>query len=745
MPPIKRRQFLQFTGSALATLGLSQLETQRQGFRYAKVLAQSTPRKLALLVGINAYLDSPLDGCITDVELQRELLVHRFGFNPKDILLVTDETEIKPTRQGILQAFEEHLIKQAKPGDVVVYHFSGHGSQVFDPESGFEDQLNSTFVPIDRSESSAGDKATVSDITGATLFLLMSAIKTENFTAVLDSCHSGGGKRGNFRVRAIRGGSEFSASPGEIDYQQQWLSRLNLSPKEFVKRRAGVAKGIVIASAKRDQLALDADFDSPSAGSFSAGAFTYYMTKYLWQQTGSTRVVSAINQIAIRTTRDLAQDPELECTPRCQPDNNDTDKRPFYFLASQAPPAEAVITGVTGSQFTCWLGGIDSSNPLGKDSIFSIVEGNGKELAKVRLNSRQGLTGKGTLIEGNSGALREGALLQEQVRGLPSNLTLRIGLDPTLQPDTAQAEQALKSLPRIEALPLGKEQVDYILGRLSEAERQKLQKLASKPLVTDSFGLFTPTKERIVEGSFGTATETVEAAVMRLQSKLKLLLAGRALQSIVNTDASKLAVTAKIDPVGGRGGETFAAATTRRGRGGSRGGDAIVPTAIAANVGQVKPGTKIQILVENQEPRDLYISVLAIGSDGEMTVLFPSDFTAATDASLVGAGQKLEVPKLGRDKFDFNVKGPAGTVEILILASVASLREALKGLQRISSRTGQQRGEPLAVDDPSEVMTGLLGDLTGSTRAAVETTRTNGTNMVGTTTLAALSIAFEVV
>ena len=47
---ISRRHFLQFAASTLATLGLSQFDIQRQGLRYARVLAQSTPRKLALLV-----------------------------------------------------------------------------------------------------------------------------------------------------------------------------------------------------------------------------------------------------------------------------------------------------------------------------------------------------------------------------------------------------------------------------------------------------------------------------------------------------------------------------------------------------------------------------------------------------------------------------------------------------------------------------------------------------------------------
>jgi Caspase domain len=89
MDRIKRRQFLQFAGSALAAIGLSHLDIQQQGLRYARVLAQSTPRKRALLIGINDYPDNlrftPLKGCITDVELQKELLVRRFRFSSNDI------------------------------------------------------------------------------------------------------------------------------------------------------------------------------------------------------------------------------------------------------------------------------------------------------------------------------------------------------------------------------------------------------------------------------------------------------------------------------------------------------------------------------------------------------------------------------------------------------------------------------------------------------------------------------------
>ncbi len=113
--PISRRHCLQFIATALATLSIHPRRFQQQAQRYGQILAQSTPRKLALLVGINSYTSQPLEGCLNDIELQRQLLIHHFGFNPKNIYTVLDN---KATRKGILTAFEEYLIKQAKPGDL---------------------------------------------------------------------------------------------------------------------------------------------------------------------------------------------------------------------------------------------------------------------------------------------------------------------------------------------------------------------------------------------------------------------------------------------------------------------------------------------------------------------------------------------------------------------------------------------------------------------------------------------------
>ncbi|EAW38601.1 caspase family protein [Lyngbya sp. PCC 8106] len=391
-----RRRFIEFAGSTLATLGLNSFNLLPKFDRYGKVLAQNTPRKLALLVGINQYQKDPLNGCVNDVIMQEMLLIHRFGFNPKDILILTDK---QATRQGILEAFEEHLIKQAKPGDVAVFHYSGHGSRVLDPnpiigKSPIVDStgLNGTFVPVD-SVLPAGYPnvgGAVDDIMGHTLFLLMSAIQTENFTAVLDSCFSGMKTR-DFKVRSRDGGEKIEISSQEKAYQEQWLSRLDMSPEEFVQGyKTGVAKGVVLASAQPSQTAKDVKILD-----FHVGIFSYLLTQYLWQNTGTPE--NAIAYTNTQIPRNLSQNPLYEVKIESGYEN-----KPLYFVNNKTPVANAVITEITGNQAQIWLGGltVKQKAELKSRTIFNIVNSQSNSSRKVILQSRKGLVGIAT-IEGN--------------------------------------------------------------------------------------------------------------------------------------------------------------------------------------------------------------------------------------------------------------------------------------------------------------------------------------------------------
>ncbi|HEY9848564.1 MAG TPA: caspase family protein [Leptolyngbyaceae cyanobacterium] len=732
MPRIKRRQFLQFASSTLATLGLSQLDIGERSHRYARVLAQSTPRKLALLVGINAYTDQPLQGCVTDVNLQKQLLIGRFGFNPKDILIVTDQ---QATRQGILTAFEEHLIKQAKPGDVAVFHFSGHGSRVKDPDRDRPDGLNSTFVPIDYAQ--ATENGRVQDIMGHTLFLLMSAIQTENLTVVLDSCHSGGGTRGNLRVRARSSGEDLQPVLSEIEYQRQWLSKLNLSPQDFIdKRRAGIAKGVVIASTQRNQLAADAPFSD-----FFAGAFTYVMTQYLWQQTKGESLSSMIPNVARTTTllSSQGQIPLFEVKP-----NSNHDRKPVYFTEKQTPPAEAAIIKVEGNQAQVWLGGLNpqSLTAFEQGAILAIVDPQGRHQGQIQIESRNGLVGQGKLI----GTAQPGTLLQENVRGIPNNVSLHIGLDPSLTNDTAAAKQALQTNQRIKVLPLQKEEVHYILGRLTEKYHRELQQrqIENIPAI-GTIGLFTPGLD-IIPDSFGEAGENIAAAVTRLQPKLKSLLAAHIIKLTLNTNSSRLKIIASMS----REGQNDILASTFPIRGIASQAIPINQTSqtqtLSANSRQLPLGTSVQFRITNNETRPLYISVLVIDSAGEMAVLFPNNWTATDDVMQFNPNQTLLLPDPSKDNFSFVTQQPKGTSEVLIIASTTPLRKALSALRAVASRGEQDRG-PIDLPEPTEAIDTLLADLDESTRGNITRSgdSSQGIKSIDTSQIAAMSITFEVI
>ena len=105
------------------------------------------PVKSALLVGIN-YRGSPyqLDGCINDVTNMRDYLQGKRGFN--NAVMLTDDATLKPTKQNILNEFTK-MLQNAIVGDVVLFGFSGHGTETVDFSRDEVDGMDEVLVPID--------------------------------------------------------------------------------------------------------------------------------------------------------------------------------------------------------------------------------------------------------------------------------------------------------------------------------------------------------------------------------------------------------------------------------------------------------------------------------------------------------------------------------------------------------------------------------------------------------------------
>ena len=95
-----------------------------------------------------------LKGAVNDVRALRELLIHRQGFRPQDIVLLENEAA---TREAILGAFQRHLIAPANAGDHSVFYFAGHGSRIRNSRSTELDGKDETIVPADANRH-AGDR-----------------------------------------------------------------------------------------------------------------------------------------------------------------------------------------------------------------------------------------------------------------------------------------------------------------------------------------------------------------------------------------------------------------------------------------------------------------------------------------------------------------------------------------------------------------------------------------------------------
>ena len=673
---MKRRHFLQAVSTTLGTLGLSQLDFLTQANSAHQVLAQPGSRKLALLVGINGYAISPLSGCVTDIEMEYELLRYRYGFNPKDILILTDNTTAKPTRNNILSAFEEHLIKQAKPGDTVIFHYSGHGSLVLDPEpiptyiSDNGKGFNGTLVPLDVATNNRND------IMGKTLFLLSSQVNTDNFTMVLDSCHAGGGTRGNHIVRSFprsaQPESTVKPSAAELNYQEQQIRKLNLTHEKLLQLRTkGIAKGVAIGAAKANQYAIDARFDG-----FSAGALTYLLTRYLWQLPGKEDITTTFDRLALITQELAAASGNVQEPVKDTSIDSPLKNAPIYNLIPPRPSAEGVVrsTNISNQKglIEFWLGGVSETSLKGfaNGSLFTIIDDQGKPIGEIEQTARSGLVGYGKLKSGNTP--KTGTLLREKLRNLPTDITLTIGLHESLGKDRDAFATALNAIPQLTAISVNqRSSVNFIVGRLTDEAREsgKVRNIIiSQP--NDSIGLFTAGYDPIDSSLFGRLGEPVSQVIERLRPKLKMFLAREYLTRMVNGNASELKVEVlfksqdNIQILSNDGTRSIASSPPK-------------PYKLSPNPQQP---TRLDISLTNQENNAIYTSAIQIGNDGVMTILHPIEWNSPDAAAAIKPGATQIIP--------LEIIPPAGYFEILVITSAAPLRESLRGLQMIARGRG---------------------------------------------------------
>lgn len=131
--------------------------------------------KRALLVGINKYSSSPLNGCVNDVYSIKSLLQTKYNYKSENITTLLDD---QATRNNILKEFFNLIMSGA---DYLVFHFSGHGTQSHASDTNEHDGYDETIVTFNI------DHILDSEIKSLLTFLS----PHKKMTMIFDCCHSG--------------------------------------------------------------------------------------------------------------------------------------------------------------------------------------------------------------------------------------------------------------------------------------------------------------------------------------------------------------------------------------------------------------------------------------------------------------------------------------------------------------------------------------------------------------------------
>ncbi len=714
---IARRQFLKAGLTSL--IGWQFLTGDRVALAADQYVRQATAakRKRALLIGINQYdvkennqnfsqntLSNgwlPLHGCINDVELQRELLIHRFGFAPQDIVTLTD---LEATRTNIAEAITEHLVAQTLPDELVIVHFSGHGSRLGN---------YNTLVPVDSGLPQKIDS--LRDITEQEWHSWLTEIATDRILNIIDAgfYYPDTSTIGNFRLRS---------RVGLKNWQPETASSID-------KPRIGTT----LRAATDNMLCADAQWSG-----FSSGAFTYALVQQLWQIVPPTTIYVVISDLATTLDRRALHNDELSI-----------DKQVANMWELEATKQKAIATSTFGSilpvpdfgadgviinstgdrrSADVYLAGLPIavlsnyaagsilnviSNNLTNNTISDGAENNqaiAQPIAQllqpqiqttVQLKSRNGFNGKVEILSDRSAnqQLETGQLLQEVIRSISRNIKLAIAIDGDLSKiERVDATSAFSTLPNTFGVNANEQCADCVFG-----------------IQSASYGLFTVGYTAIL-GSFGSVGESVGVAIKRLQPFLENLLAAKLLRTIENQATSHLDTKVTFKAIIGVDERSVTVASKSSARASlslANNKNATQNTNQNTNQNTVrtKPiniGDRLECQIENFGEYPLYSKIFCL--DSRSKLLTPNFMaTPYTNDGIIPPSETLTIP-YPKEPMSWTVSAPKGMVDVYVVISRSPLLQVAKILEVSQRQTSSMNGL-MAIPNPLQVAQALLADL----------------------------------
>jgi hypothetical protein len=331
-------------------------------------------RQKALLVGINDYPDpaNRLEGCVNDVFTMSKVL-QSCGLPPETIRVCLDD---RATAQGIIDRLK-WLLDDPKPGDELVFYYSGHGARIPEYGENFEpDRHVETLVAHDF------DWTMEKAVTDDQIYELYSQLPYETrLIMIFDCCHSGGIHRDSGpRPRGINPPDDIRHRELKWDPETDMWVRRDFRPinKEFTTAkekaelyfgkdgatsrigRAGMLRGLT--QSQHNRLKQRAGTSEPYGpylpmiieacaeeefsyeyrdGATSHGAFTYSLAKILDRQRQQGRSVT-FSQL-VDKTRDQLQYLQFAQVPQLLGPTKFLDAKVPWTLANRTQPGRRTV------------------------------------------------------------------------------------------------------------------------------------------------------------------------------------------------------------------------------------------------------------------------------------------------------------------------------------------------------------------------------------------------------------------
>lgn len=621
-------------------------------------------QKWALLIGIDSYSNfNQLTGCINDVQVMHQVLTSTFNFPESHVRLLTDE---QATREGILGALKD-LVQRVGPDDIVVVHYSGHGSQMTDVEGDEPDGLDETIVPHDSGRTPHENR----DVKDDEIYLWLKDLtaKTSNVTLIFDCCHSGTIVRDDF------GGAERWVEPDLRPAEQlppspiPEIVRGSLDGGRDVGPSGWLPLGeryVLFSGCRREEKACEME----EPGGNRHGALTFFLARELRKAESGTTYRDVFEALAPQISSQFpSQHPQLEGARDLAIFGADRIE-PIKFVPVVERKADRVILG-GGATCGLTVGSHWAVHPAGTKAVTPEM----KPLGQVAITAVRAVTSEARLLEEvQPGAVVEGLRAVEESHALETRLPVEV-----VAPSGQDVQALLDGLDRSKLLrraePGGHAKARvYLLAR-----RSRIPKNAPVPmlgLLSEETWAVVGEDGQLLMPSHGRS----EPGVVRLLLDNLEKVARYRLVAGLRNEAS--ALTGKVEV------ELFRKA-----------GDELEVLAPApGNLPVLYEGDCLALKITSRHDKPLYVYVLDLGLTGRIALVFPAP---GSENSLL-AGKSFDIGTLQGDEMDlyipeefpFLMAGPGDeaegteTLKVLVSTHPAELQPLFQGGVREGKTAG---------------------------------------------------------